>query len=669
MSRHGPSTAQIRIPFRADVEGLRAVAVILVVAFHARVPGVSGGFIGVDVFFVISGYLITKLLVEELDATGTIGFLRFYARRARRLLPAAIAASVATIFAGSLILAPLEMDLAARAAIASSAYVSNLWFMQQGLNYFAGDTQANPFLHTWSLSVEEQFYLFWPAILLVGWVFLRGRTSRVLVLLACCILSFAICLWLARVRQPWAFYLLPARAWEFGAGALASFVCIKGLELSQARIVRWAGLAMIVGTAVFLDEHSPFPGWTLLIPILGTCAILSCGESRGSSTFWPLTNPPMQIAGSLSYSIYLWHWPTLVLGVALFPDTTTTGRLGLVALSVVAAAASYHVLENPIRRSPWLAQRVGHAIALGGCLSLFGVALGLGSLFLAMGRATDPAQIAITTAAQKSSLLASAGNCLVGFETTEPRACTFGDADAEGTVVLLGDSHAAQWFSAVHWVASQHKLRTVTFLKASCPIVDADVYNARLLRSFHECRTWRTAAVEKIIALNPRLVVVSSHQLGYVPGLGRHSAAMTISPEDWASGVQRSLRTIADKGIPIAYMRDTPRIGSDVPNCLARATTSGVSTTRCGRPLRYAVDDAAFARERSALSAVAEVRVVDMTEHFCDQGFCPPIRDGLIVYRDTNHVSEDYVRSLQVPLAKELRAVATKPSLNISGRP
>ena len=654
--------AHRQIGYRADIEGLRAVAVLLVVGFHAKVPGFQGGFIGVDIFFVISGYLISALLLKELQETGSIDFRGFYARRARRLLPAAFVMIATTVCASSLILAPLEQALVGRAGVAASTYISNFWFMRRGLDYFAPESTNNPLLHTWSLSVEEQFYLIWPALLMATWLYFSSKRSFMVALAAGCAVSLIACFWIASVRQPWAFYLLPTRAWEFGAGALTCLVSHKTLvpTLQARRRVRWVGLLLLVAAASLFSEDQGFPGWMLLIPILATCALLLCGETDGDHrSFWPLTAAPMQYAGHLSYSIYLWHWPTLVLGAVLFPDLDIGGRLSLVAASLLLAGVSYYLVENPIRRNPWLVPRRTATIALGVALTLLGASAGEGQHVLALKWANSPSQLLISAAEQRSSALSLPGNdCMVGFTEAVPKACTFGNADAGGTIVLLGDSHAGQWFTAVERFASRQGLKLVTYLKTSCPISDVPIFNARLMRWNPECQQWRDAALKEIVAIGPLLVVISSHQLAYVPGPGRHSAAMTTSPHDWVSGVERSLRVLTERGIRVAYIRDTPRMSVHVPTCLSRAVMHHRSAEACGRSRSLATDETTFAGEVATLRKVPGTSVIDVTDRFCDRELCPAIRNGIVVYRDNNHVSEDYVRGLQEELAARLDMAA-----------
>ena len=247
--------------FRPDIEGLRALAVAGVVAFHFGLTGLPGGFTGVDIFFVISGYLITKHLLGEIAETGRLNLWRFYARRARRLLPASLFVILATLVAGAFILSPEEQSLYSKGAMFASAYMINLWLIRWSFDYFAADATSNPFIHFWSLSVEEQFYLAWPALLLLAAWLRPGKRSAILVIGIAGLVSFAVCAWLTTVAQPWAFYFSPLRAWEFAAGGLATMVPQKFWQ-DRPRLgapLAWLGLALIAGAYLMLQRGGPLP--------------------------------------------------------------------------------------------------------------------------------------------------------------------------------------------------------------------------------------------------------------------------------------------------------------------------------------------------------------------------------------------------------------------------
>ena len=258
--------------FRSDIQGLRGLAILLVVCYHAHLSSVSGGFIGVDVFFVLSGFLITGLLFKEFDATGDIRLGEFYARRIRRLLPASAVVLVATVLTAVLILSPLEQLNLASSGVATALYVSNLFFLRQSTDYLASPPEDNPFLHTWSLSVEEQFYLVWPTVILLLIKLTRSRRTCVGAMALIAMASFVLNVWLTGFAQPWAFFGSPARVWEFAAGGL---VAVTPLTLGHGRerlraISSFVGLAMIVVAAATFDRDTTFPSVAALLPVVGT---------------------------------------------------------------------------------------------------------------------------------------------------------------------------------------------------------------------------------------------------------------------------------------------------------------------------------------------------------------------------------------------------------------
>jgi peptidoglycan/LPS O-acetylase OafA/YrhL len=366
----GPRTAT---RFRPDVEGLRAVAVLLVLAYHARLLGITGGYIGVDVFFVVSGFLITGLITRELERTGTVSLPAFYARRARRLLPAALLVIVVTIVASAVILPPLRTTEVAADGAASALYVGNLRFALQATDYLQADLAPSPLLHYWSLGVEEQFYLFWPALLLL----VAGRRialNRVAVAVAVVgIASFALSIVWTETDAPLAFFLLPTRAWELAVGAAlalaAARVATVPAWVSTAAVA--AGLALIVAGAMLFDLETPFPGTAALVPVAGGALVLAGGlrQPLGSLSRL-LALGPMRYIGRISYSLYLWHWPVLVLPAVLFGGPLPAViRLGLALLTIPLAAASQRWVEDPIRHGRFVPVRIGRALALAGTLS------------------------------------------------------------------------------------------------------------------------------------------------------------------------------------------------------------------------------------------------------------------------------------------------------------
>ena len=313
--------------FRPDIEGLRAVAVLAVVLFHAGVPGVGGGFVGVDVFFVISGFLITGLLWREVSTTGTVRLGRFYGARARRLLPASATVGVIIVIVSAVLLPPLQARTVIDDGIASALYVGNYRFALQGVDYFAANLPPSPFQHYWSLGVEEQFYLVWPALIIgTAWLIRRARrrtgahatsseTPYLVVLALVGAVSFAVSLVATHVVPSVAFFSLPTRAWELAAGGLVALTAgqWRRLPARPAAIAGWAGLALILLACTRLGATTPYPGTAALLPVLGTALVIGAGcaaAAQGCGRVLALS--PMRAVGRVSYSWYLWHWPVLL---------------------------------------------------------------------------------------------------------------------------------------------------------------------------------------------------------------------------------------------------------------------------------------------------------------------------------------------------------------------
>ena len=361
--------------FRPDVEGLRAIAVVLVVLFHVGITGLAGGFIGVDVFFVLSGFLITRLLLRELHRTGTISLRSFWARRARRLLPASVLVVFFTIVAAHWMLPPLSQHTLGHDAIAVGLFVVNWRFAVQLGDYFGaqlGVANPSPLLHFWSLAVEEQFYLVWPPLMLL--VSRRPRHYRrllSLVVVGIIVASVITSVWMTHTNQTYAFYLLPARMGELlaGAGVALAATFIRTADARVRAICGWLGLLMIVAVALDYGPATPFPGIAATIPVAATVLVIAAG-GEGNATWSPsilLDIAPLQWIGSRSYAIYLWHWPVLVLAEAKWGPLDALGKSVAILVALCLSAVSFKFVENPVRRSAWMVERPRRGILLG-CL-------------------------------------------------------------------------------------------------------------------------------------------------------------------------------------------------------------------------------------------------------------------------------------------------------------
>lgn len=652
--------------FRPEIEGLRAIAVTGVVAFHFGLTQLSGGFAGVDIFFVISGYLITSHLQREISERGTVDLWRFYARRARRLLPASLLVILATLLVGYFILAPAEQQLYSKGALFASAYVINLWLIRWSFDYFAPDVADNPFLHFWSLSVEEQFYLAWPALLLFfAWLRPGPRGTAALMVIVGAV-SFGLCAWFTEVAQPWAFYFSPFRAWEFAAGGLASLAVTQrwAENFRFAPALTWAGLVLIVIAYLTLTEDGAFPGFAALLPVAGTVLVL-LGTARRSplGAAGLLGNAPFQWVGKVSYSLYLWHWPVIVYATILKPDLTAVDRFACLALTVALSALSYRLVENPIRHSPWLTVRSSRSLGFAALLTAMGVTLAYGSSAVA-GRNVDDRQRLVRESAERKSVAREVGDgCVARLETDEPLPCDLGAAQSERTIVLFGDSHADHWSTPLAKIAKERGWRLVAYLKGACPTARVPVWSSSLKRKFDECDRWRERAMREIASLKPAIVVVSQFSQHYAQNAVETQFYHPVDKESWAEGVRSSLDTLRQTGTEVVLLRDTPLHKTDLGKCVARALWQGRQSAACDTPRDEALDQGIFEAEKAAVAGVSGVRYVDTSDMLCDDRNCPAVVDGKLTYRDRQHLAVSYADSLARPLE---RAIFGERSVGLS---
>lgn len=643
--------------FRADIEGLRAVAILLVVSAHAGLPGLAGGFIGVDVFFVLSGYLITGLLVTEQAATGRIRMLAFYARRFRRLLPALAIMLVVTAWLAWQLMVPGRIPEQAISGAAASWWLSNLHFAFAQLDYFQPDQASSLYLHTWSLGVEEQFYLVWPAMLslLLGvraWG-VRGLKVGLVVLL---VLSLAACLWFTQSSVMLAFYLAPLRAWQFAAGALvflmasgpstAPAAAPAGTPAAATRVpIAGIGLAMILAAALLLDEHTPYPGVWALVPTLGTALVLAVAP-RSSPTGRLLAAQPMQFLGRTSYAWYLWHWPLLVLGTEVFDTERPAVRLGLVVSALAIAWLSQRFIEAPVRNAKWVARHTGGTI-----VASLGLMFGLAWMFLALQAAAINASLSWSGAHREvtSPVIYEMG-CDEWYHADTVRPCVFeaegaGAGEAGATILLIGDSVGLQWFPAFHALVQSAGWRLVVLTKSACPMVDEDIYYPRIGRDYVECSRWRERVLDQVGTYGADLVVIGS------------SGGYELDDTRWREGSRRVLERLSATVPRVAVLAPTPVLPFHAPECesprgwLHRLLASA---ERCSFRLERSRAPAVTRLLEQAAKDMGSVRVVDLNDAVCPQGNCLARVDGLLTYRDQQHLNGRFAESLWPLLAERL---------------
>jgi peptidoglycan/LPS O-acetylase OafA/YrhL len=710
--------------FRPDLEGLRAIAVSLVLLYHAAVPGFGGGYVGVDVFFVLSGFLISGLLLRELETTGTISLASFYARRLRRLLPAVALLILVTVVVSVLVLSPLRAADVAADGVAAALYASNLRFAVQATDYLQSELAPSPLLHLWSLGVEEQFYLFWPALFLIVTRAGSNRVRRIGVVVATVTVgSFALSLWLTNASAPWAFFSLPSRAWELGIGAILAVAAsrLATLPRALASAAGWLGLAMIGAAGLLIDTNTPFPGTAALLPTLGTALAMLPGMGGYSGGPVKLLGwRPARFLGRISYSLYLWHWPLLVLPTAFVGQTLPlVGRVGLMLAAIPIAYASQHWLEDPIRQGRLVGIVPRRNLALAGALSVVVASASLGLGFVTAqrlaaataGSATGPGTgdagplpelggLAATPTAPTAEsspdpggpspdpggpspaaspaasptasfppppggpvpadLIPSLGNAradlpriygngchLPELATTIPE-CAFGDVASSTTVVLFGDSHAAQWFPALERLSIERHWRLVSLTRSACTPASITVWDASLKRAYVECDDWRGRVLERIVAEQPDLVIVAgSHPIRSAASGGPAAADGGVA---LAAGLRETLDRLVPLAAEVALIGDTPKFDLDPPDCLSAHLDQ---TLACSEP-RATMVDSTWQETEARIATASGAAFVDPTNWACPTDPCPAVVGRYLVYRDQHHLATPYVTALRDRLAAVL---------------
>ncbi|MDR7384369.1 acyltransferase family protein [Promicromonospora iranensis] len=707
---------------RADIQALRAVAVLAVVLFHLWPNRLTGGYVGVDVFFVISGFLITSHIVRDVEA-GRFSVTTFWARRMLRLLPASLLVLAVTAV-GVWVLAPLQhWEQWFREIAASGLYAQNWILAGDAVDYLAAENVASPVQHYWSLSAEEQFYLVWPLLiglsLLVGrlgsapWTRLKadgrhiapgrvraGRAGRqaswrpvaagVLALVVVASLVTSV-VW-TETDQAYAYFITPTRAWEFGAGALLSFAPALGrrptartpaetsLDLS-AGMVAWAGLALIAVSAIVFTSATPFPGAFAAIPVLGTVLVIwAQAPDRFTTRLAGLA--PVQFLGDVSYAVYLWHWPLIVLvPYATGHDLRTLDKLAILAATILLAWATRHWIEQPVLRhrhrfKPW-ATFTGAAVV---------GALVVGAALIGVQTAREHAQTELAAAAEAtgSECFGAAARpphgagCtnpdLVGTavpapeaagddmpapystgedkcagiarEATEPLACERGDRDSDVRIALVGDSHAAHYSSGFVEAAEANGWAVDIYIKAGCPFSDVMRVQDQMLTT--ACTGWVDRAEELLLDGDYDLAVTS--QVRGVDWTPPDGVAEGTTPEAYAEdGLVSLWARLADNGLPVAAIADVPEPDPAVIECLTAPDVDLAADCRTPRTdATRTFDPQLKAVERLNRQDVA---LIDLTDVYCDERECFPVIGGVTVYRDDDHLTDTFAGTLAPYLA------------------
>jgi peptidoglycan/LPS O-acetylase OafA/YrhL len=707
----GQASAATRKPadrssrFRPDIEGLRAFAVVLVVLDHVWGRPV-GGFVGVDVFYVISGFLITGLLLREYSTSNTISFVKFYVRRARRIAPVAIFVSIATIAVAYLLWYRSRADQTLSDGLASLLFVSNWHFIRLGTDYLQANGPTSPLQHFWSLAVEEQFYVIWPPLVLLVLTFVRRHKlssareqTAVATFFALIItISFVWSCYTSISRPAFAYFDSFSRAWELGSGALLAIWVGRKKPWASARVASLIlifSLTVLILSSLFITTSSRFPGPWAAVSVLSTAAIIHFGSAAEPWARIVLTNPAVRYIGRISYSLYLWHFPVTIFSATVYPTVAFSSSLMTILFMLILASLSYHFLEEPVRRSRWLQSipgksgRLAH-IAVPSCVALIVAGMALmqykgpaaaydgRSLVEALGVAptspwlppvsyasTAAIQFAVNEALDSSSwpALSPSLNALGendGAPAMNPqigcrndvaapaiRYCDYGPTQATRTAVVIGDSVAASWIPAVTdaLVPKGWRVRGLTF--GNCALAEADSYpRFHTARYLGQCSERRMQMLNWADSTGAELVITSSGQ-GNIDTLAS-GATGDMAGREWQAGTTKALLALKMTGRQVVVLSNPP-LGGDMRSCATRV--NGPSACVAERGSDYTVK--ANAEQKGADAAGATF--VDTQSWFCTpSGTCPAFVASTVVRIDTTHLTDRYAESLAVVLRAAL---------------
>ena len=659
--------------YRPDIDGLRAIAVALVVLTHANVPGLGGGFIGVDVFFVISGFLITTILLRE-AREGSYSLARFYERRIRRIFPALVTVLVATTLAGIYILTPDQLAAYGKSMMATMLFVSN-FYLGMTANYFDPDAETQPLLHTWSLAVEEQFYIVFP-IFLVALVRWFPRRVKAIVWIAA-LLSFAACILLTDRRPTMAFYLAPTRAWELLAGALLAIHAPRALPAGRewvASVLGIVGLGLILGAGLAFSPATVFPGWAAALPVLGSVALILAGTWGGTSGGGPatrlLSTAPMRGLGLISYSLYLWHWPVIVLlrFWTIDPPTPMQMTLAVVA-TLILSILSWKYVEQPFRHAGRRPGRLRHPVLWAGAGCMIAICALSVLLFQSQGL---PGRFS----AEEQRLLVEeikdgSTPCDEQTDWREIAHCQIGAADAPETFLVWGDSHGRSLLPGLNeamrlldrrglFVGIPGCLTLLEISRTNDPFpglcFPLGNHVLSILDENPQIRTVYLVSRWSVYAQGTRFEHSPTARQTLVVDAESPGASQAENQSAFARALDRTIAELRRRGLKVVVLNQIPDIGYHV-------SIASVMAGRLDREIDLRTTRAeyeAFQRSTADIlgphAARGEIALVPLQDLFCDDKVCRiTTQDGLPAYWDDNHISRRGALELAPALADLLR--------------
>lgn len=607
-----------------QIQALRALAAGLVLIYHAH--WIDGGYVGVDIFYVISGFLITGLLLRELDDTNTLDLLRFYARRAKRLLPSSFLVIIVTGLVGYLLLPVSMRQSFGRDLIAAATYISNFLFAYWQNDYQNLNTTPSPFIHFWSLAVEEQFYLFWPFLVLVLYRFGK-RTAVLFGVLSVFFGSFIFSLYLTERAPIWSFYILPTRAWELAAGALLCFLP----EVKRFRpILALIALLSILPAVMVFDENTPFPGMAALLPVAATFILIATRDKWPPLLNWLVRRKGTQWIGEISYPLYLWHWPVLVFPVIyLGRELSTPEKIIALTITVGLAGITHRYLEAPMRDRNWSPITTLKSASFITAISLL---LGI-SIYTTYSNTisfSDGTRYSLDEV--RSKPINNEDGCHIHIRQTVSPKCEYGDISSDQVIVIYGDSHAAQWLPALDIIGKRKGIKIISLTKSACPSAEV-IKELSSQYDIADCQAFRDSSVKRIAEIKPLAVIMTGMQ----PFTAPYS---TESARDWwLMGEKKAYDRIKTHTQYPIYLTDTPLPRVDIPDCLAAARGSRCDTSRPVDP-----------------EVAAGLIPINPTPWLCSDT-CPAVVDGIIAYRDKSHLTVAMSEHLSTKLESALRSL------------